>query len=192
MRFLPLAILLVLAVALPRDAAADVGWTEQQYAQAYGEAQRSWAKANERSYRVGQNHLVVEFAPDNSASVGELWVLGAMRDQLPPKVLEDGKKAEAGTTVETVVFKSRSGLPAEIREAVVDGTVVRVDVRNNLVTRIALCGPKPTCSLWRRIFGPACETTTTCGVLERALQTDRTMDVLHQRMEQATERGSAH
>lgn len=195
MRFLPLATAFTLvlgALALHREAAADLGWTEQQYADAYGQAQRSWAKANERSYRLGDSYLVVEFTPDNSASVGELWVLGTARDAVPPKVLEAGKKAEAGKTVAAVMFKSKSALPAEIREAEIDDVVVRVDVRNQLTSRIALCGRKPSCGLWRRIFGPACETSTSCPVLDRALQTDKTMDELHERMERAAEQGAPH
>lgn len=193
MRRLLVAVAIALGtLSLGRVAGADLGWSEQQYEKAYGAGQRGYGRANERAYRVGDNHLVVEFAPDGSASVGELWVLAVIRDSVPASVLEAGAKAEAAPTVETVIFKTRSAIPAEIREAVIDGVVVRVDVRNHLLSRVAFCGPQPSCSLWRRIFGPACETTIPCPVLDRALQTDRTMDQFHQRMERAAEHGSSH
>jgi len=193
MRRLHLAVAIALGtLSLGRVAGADLGWSERQYEEAYGAGQRGYGRANERAYRIGDNHLVVEFAPDGSASLGELWVLAVMRDSVPAAVLAAGAKAEAGPTVETVVFKTRSAIPAEIRETVIDGVVVRADIRNHLLSRVAFCGPEPTCSLWRRIFGPPCEKTIPCPVLDRALQTDRTMDQFHERMERAAGQGSSH
>lgn len=171
---------------------ADVGWSEEQYTQQYGPGQRGFAKVNERGYTLGENHLVVEFNPDNTHSLGELWALGTVRDDLPAKVTKASAAAEKGSLVETVVFQARSSLPAEIREAVVDGEVVRVDIRNGLVSRVAFCGPPPTCGLWRRIFGPPCETKASCGVLERAMSVDRTLDDFHVRAERAVGQQQAH
>lgn len=173
-------------------ARADVGWSEEQYTQAYGQGQRGFAKVNERAYRIGENILVVEFSPDNLHSLGELWVLGVVRDSIPDSVKKAGDAAQKGPEVERVTFTAKSSIPAEIHEAVVDDVVVRVDIRNQLVTRIALCGKKEPCGLWRRIFGPACQTQVPCPTLERALSVDRTMDDMHLRAEQAVERMAPH
>ena len=178
----------VLCAAGAHTARADVGWSEEQYTQAYGQGQRGFAKVNERAYHIGQNVLVVEFSPDNLHSLGELWVLGVVRDNIPDSIKKAGDAAQKGPEVERVKFAAKSAIPAEIHEAVVDDVVVRVDIRNQLVTRIALCGKKEECGLWRRIFGPACQTQVSCPVLERALSVDRTMDDMHQRAEQAVER----
>jgi hypothetical protein len=185
-------LLAALTLGFTRAASADVGWSEEQYTQTYGRGQRGFAKANERAYNVGSTVLVVEFSPDNSHSTGELWALGVVRDNLPEKVRRAGEAAEQGTQVQEVVFGAKSALPAVIREATVDDQVVRVDLRNNMVTRIAFCGPKPTCGWWQRIFGPACQTQATCAILERALSVDRTMDDLHKRAEKAVEGLSVH
>jgi hypothetical protein len=188
MRFIIVVCAALLCLGTAAVAArADVGWSEEQYTQAYGPGERGFAKVNERGYARGGNHLVVEFSADNMHSLGELWALGTVRDDLPPNVTKAGEAAEKGPLVDTVTFKAKSALSAEIHEATVNGEVVRVDIRNGLVTRIAFCGPPPTCSLWRRIFGPSCETKVTCGVLERALSVDRTMDDLHVRAERAME-----
>lgn len=177
-----------LLVAGVGNARADLGWSEEQYTQAYGQGQRGFAKVNDRAYRIGENVLVVEFSPDNTRSLGELWVLGVVRDNIPDSVKKAADEAQKGPEVQKVVFTAKSGIPAEIHEAVIDDVVVRVDIRNHLVTRIAFCGKKESCSLWRRIFGPACETQVSCPVLERALDVDRTMDDMHKRAEQAVER----
>ena len=190
MRVVPALGAIAIVLAPWAIARAELGWTEAQYNQAYGQGQRGFAKANERAYTIGQSHLVVEFPVDGTTSIGELWALGTSREGVPQSVLAEGAAAEKGTPVEQVYFKAKGSLVAEIREATVDGVVVRADVRNNLLTRVARCGKPPTCSLWRRIFGPACETTVPCPVLERALASDKTLDEFHVRMERAAERGS--
>jgi hypothetical protein len=115
--------------------------------------------------------------------VGALWVLGVVRDNVPDKVKKAADLASKGPEIERVEFKAKSSIPAEIHEAVVDGVVVRVDIRNQLISRIAFCGKKPECSWWDRLFGPPCETTLPCPVLQRALGVDHTMDDMHQRAE---------
>jgi hypothetical protein len=142
---------------------------------------------NERAYRLGDHHLVVEFPPEGSQSIGELWILSLSRETLPPAVVRAAEAAEKGPEVERVTFKAKSSLPAEVREAEVNGVVVRVDVRNGLVQRVAFCGRTPACGLWQRLFGPPCESKVACPVLERALAIDRTMDHFHQRAEQAVQ-----
>jgi len=182
---LPLCLSLVLLVG--HSARADIGWSEEQYNQVYGKGQKGFGKGNDRSYKIGENYLVVEFTPDNSSSLGELWVLGVVRDNIPDNVTKAGDAAAKGQDVERVTFTARSSIPAEIRETVIDDIVVRVDVRNQMISRIAFCGKKPECGLWRRIFGPPCESKASCPVLERALGVDRTMDEMHRRAEAAVE-----
>jgi hypothetical protein len=182
-----LAISLVLTIGICSPARADIGWSEPQYAEKYGSGKRGFGQVNERSFRVGDSHLVVEFDA-NDVSTGELWVLGTVRDGVPAGVLAAAETAEQGEEVTRVTFKAKSALPSEIREAFVEDVLVRVDVRNQLIYRIALCGRKPSCGLWRRIFGPPCETAVACGVLDRAMASDRTMDEFHVRAEEAVER----
>ena len=181
-------LVIVFLTSWARVARADLGWSEEQYTQKYGQGQRGFAKVNERAYRIGENVLVVEFSPDNLHSVGELWVLGVVRDQIPDSIKKAGDAAQKGPQVEKVSFSAKSSIPADIHEAVVDDIVVRVDIRNQMVTRIALCGKKEECGLWRKIFGPACPTQVSCPVLERALSVDHTMDDMHKRAEEAVER----
>jgi hypothetical protein len=73
---------------------------------------------------------------------------------------------------------------------VVDGTVVRVDVRNQALMRIAFCSKVPECSWWQRLFGSCAPTHNGCPVLDRALRVDRTMDEMHRRAEDAVERSA--
>ena len=175
------------------QARADIGWSEQEYTKAYGQGQRGFGKANEKGYPLdGGNHLVVEFSPDNSHSIGELWVLGPVRDNIPDRVKSAAAAAEKAPEVEHVTFSSHSSLPAEIHEIVIDDNVIRVDMRNQVVFRVAFCGPKPSCSWWRRLFGPKCDMRVSCPVLERALAVDHTMDDLHKRAEEAAERINPH
>jgi hypothetical protein len=186
---------LMLATGLSGAAHADIGWSEARYAEEYGPGNRGYGKVNARSYPIGDSVLVVEF-DDEGVSTGELWVLGTVRSAIPAGVLAAAETAEQGERFAQVNFKAKSALPCEIREAYVDDVLVRVDVRNQLTYRIAFCGRKPSCGLWRRIFGPPCETAVSCGILDRALAADRTMDEFHVRAERAVERseraGQAH
>lgn len=190
MRISSLALALILATAVvPGRGLAEIGWSPEQYEKAFGEGRRSYGKANERGYLVGQAHVVVEFSADNQASVAELWIIGVSNDAVPPKVLEAGKIASEGDEVARVTFTAESSIPANIRQAVVDDTLVRVDIRNQLLGRIALCGKAPPCSWWRRLMG-ACEppAADACPILDRALSVDRTMDEMHRRAEEAVRR----
>lgn len=189
MTMLPLAVAFAAALTLyPGRALAELGWAPDQYAKAFGEGRRSYGKVNERGYLVGQAHLVVEFSPDDQTSLAELWVVGAARESVPPKVLDAASVALEGEDVARVTFTAASSIPAEIRQAVVDGTLVRVDVRNQLLGRIALCGTAPACSWWRRWLGWCEPPPVACPILDRALSVDRTMDEMHRRAEEAVRR----
>ena len=188
MRIARLFAVAVLASALPTSAAyADLGWTLEQYTQAYGHGERGYGKAPEVGFQIGDSRLVVELAGDRS--VAELWLLGGARTKVPKKILEAGEEAFRGPLIQQEGFKARSSIAADIHEAVIDGVIVRTDVRNNLLSRVALCGRAPTCSWWRRLLG-RCESNLpkTCGVLDRMLQVDHKMDDFQDKAEKAANR----
>jgi hypothetical protein len=186
------AVALVLASSVALPARADLGWTRDQYEEKFGPGKQGFATVNEVSYQVGDSALGVEF-DDANRSVAEIWGLGTIRNGVPADVLAAGEAGAEGREIERIKFGARASLPAEIREAVVGDAVVRVDVRNQLVVRIAFCGKKPSCGLWQRWFGPPCETSVPCPILDRTLSADRTLDDLHMRAERAVRRAaSAH
>lgn len=168
-----------------RTASAELGWTLSDYEARFGPAQKGYGRYAEVGFQVGQNRLVVEFAGERS--VAELWQLGVVRDAVPESVRKAAELAAAGEKVGEVRFLARGSLPAELYETVVDGIVVRVDVRNQLVHRVAFCGRRPTCSLFDRLR-KKCVLTAACPILDRALRIDTKLDRIQVAAERALER----
>jgi len=177
-----------LVAVAPSPLRSEVGWTAEQYEQAYGPGQKSMGQVPEVGYQVGHNWLVVEFR--DGRSVGELWALGVQRDRVPEGVIQAGRMAAQGKLVKRVTFRARDSIPAEIRQAVVGNVVVWADIRNRYLNRVAFCGKTPRCGWWAWLWGRCGREAplASCGVLDRALEVDKKIDELHAKAEAALNR----
>jgi hypothetical protein len=157
---------------------AEVGWSVAEYESRFGKGQRGYGKAPEIGFQVGSCRLVIEV--DGDRSVAEIWHLGNVREGVPAEVLEAAASVAKEKIVDVVQFRARGALEAEIHEGVVNGTLVRVDVRNQMVNRVAFCGPPPSCGWIAWFLGRCVDEKAACPVLDRALRIDRKVDRIHE------------
>lgn len=175
---------LLAALAMPATAArAEIGWTLEQYTQTYGPGERSYGTVPEVGFRVGDCRLVAEFSGDRS--VAEVWLLGVEREKIPRAVLDTGAAAAAGPLVEHVDFAAQGAVDADIHQAVVGGVLVRAEVRNHLLHRVALCARAPACGWWAWLVGRCPEPRAGCPILARITKLDRRLDEFHVLAERA-------